>query len=380
MAKNPLLEIREHGQSVWQDYIRRKQTLSGELEKLIAEDGLRGQTSNPTYFEKAIAGSNDYDDALNALVQQGKDVDSIYEALAVEDIQAATDLFRPVYDSLQGADGFVSLEVSPELAHDTQATIEQARHLFAAVDRPNVMIKVPGTPASIPAIEQLISEGININVTLLFSLEAYERAANAYIAGLERYADGNGDLSRLASVASFFLSRVDTMVDRKLETLIRETEGSAAKAEMESLLGKTAVAQAKLAYARFKSLFGNPRFQALEEKGARVQRPLWASTGAKNPNYSDVMYIEPLIGPDTVNTVPPATMDAFRDHGLVAATLEKGLEEAQATLAALAEFGIDMDEVTDQLLDDGVSLFANSFRELMACISAQRTAILAPAG
>ncbi len=380
MAKNPLLAIREQGQSVWQDYIRRKQTLSGELEKRIAEDGLRGQTSNPTYFEKAIVGSNDYDGALEALVQQGKDVDSIYEALAVEDIQAATDLFRPVYDSLQGADGFVSLEVSPELAHDTQATIEQARHLFAAVDRPNVMIKVPGTPAGIPAVEQLISEGININVTLLFSQEAYEQAANAYIAGLERYADGNGDLSRLSSVASFFLSRVDTMVDRKLETLIRETDDSAAKAGMELLLGKTAVAQAKVAYARFKSLFGSPRFQALREKGARVQRPLWASTGAKNPNYSDVMYIEPLIGPDTVNTMPPAVMDAFRDHGLVASTLEKGLEEAQATLAALAEFGIDMDEVTDQLLDDGVRLFADSFRELMGRISGQRTAILATAG
>ena len=380
MALNPLAELHGQGQSVWQDYIRRKQTLSGELKKLIDEDGIRGQTSNPTYFEKAISGSNDYDDALKALAREGKSVDEIYEALAVQDIRDATDLFRPLYGSADGADGFVSLEVSPELAYETQATIEQARRLFASVDRPNVMIKVPGTPEGMPAIEQLISEGISVNVTLLFSLEAYEQAANAYIAGLVRYAEKNGgDLSRIASVASFFLSRVDTMVDRKLEALIRETEDPAARAGMEALLSKAAIAQAKLAYARFKSLFGSPRFQALRQKGARVQRPLWASTGTKNPNYSDVMYIEALIGPDTVNTVPPATLDAFRDHGVVAATLEKGLEEAQATIAALAEFGVDMDAVTDQLLEDGVKIFANSFRELMECISAQRTAALSAA-
>lgn len=376
MAMNPLLELRNHGQSVWQDYIRRKQTLFGELNKLIEQDGLRGQTSNPTYFEKAISGSNDYDEALRTLVQQGKSVDETYEALAVEDIQTATDLFRPVYDSLDGADGFVSLEVSPNLAHDTQATVEEARRLFAAVNRPNVMIKVPGTPEGMPAIEQLISEGINVNVTLLFSLDAYEQAVSAYIAGLERYAARNGDLSRTASVASFFLSRVDTLVDRKLEALVRATEDPAARAEMEALLGRAAIASAKLAYARFKSIFGSRRFQALREKGARVQRPLWASTSTKSPNYSDVMYIEPLIGPDTVNTMPPATLDAFRDHGVARLTLEEGLEEAEAALAGLAEFGIDMDEVTRQLLDDGVRIFANSFNQLMECISAQRTVIL----
>ncbi len=381
MATNPLLEIQKYGQSVWQDYIRRKQTRSGELTKIIQEDGIRGQTSNPTYFEKAISGSNDYDDAIKALAQQGKTVDEIYEALAVEDIQDATDLFRPLYDSVNGADGLVSLEVSPELAHDTQATIEQARRLFAAVSRPNVLIKVPGTPAGMPTIERLISEGINVNVTLLFALDAYEQAANAYISGLEKYAAKNGDVSRIASVASFFLSRVDTLVDRRLEVLIPETEDPAAKEEMEALLGKTATAQAKLAYARFKALFRSPRFQALAEKGARVQRPLWASTGTKNPNYSDVMYVEPLIGPDTINTMPPATIDAFRDHGRAAATLEEGAGEAEATLAALAEFGIDMDEVTQKLLDDGVKIFAKSFTDLMGCISGQRTAILAaPAG
>ena len=379
MASNPLLELQRQGQSVWQDYIRRKQTLSGELKRLIGEDGLRGQTSNPTYFDKAISGSHDYDDALRARAQEGRSVGEIYEALAVEDIQAAADLFRPVYDSLDGADGFVSLEVSPDLAHDTEATVEEAHRLFAAVNRPNAMIKVPGTPEGMLAIEQLISEGINVNVTILFSLDAYEQAANAYIAGLERWAAAGGDVSRVASVASFFLSRVDTLVDRRLEALIRETEDDAARAAMETLLGKAAIANAKLAYGRFKSIFGSPRFQALKEKGARVQRPLWASTGAKNPNYSDVMYIEPLIGPDTVNTMPPATLDAFRDHGIVRATVEEGLERAQATLAALARTGIDMDEVTAQLLDDGVKIFANSFHQLMDCISAQRTAILSGA-
>jgi transaldolase/glucose-6-phosphate isomerase len=379
MAGNPLLQLQECGQSVWQDYIRRKQTLSGELKRLIGEDGLRGQTSNPTYFEKAISGSHDYDDALRALAREGTSVVEIYEALAVEDIQAAADLFRPVYDSLDGADGFVSLEISPDLAHDTQATVDEARRLFAAVDRPNVMIKVPGTPAGMPAIERLISEGINVNVTLLFSLDAYEQAANAYIAGLERRAAAGGDLSRVASVASFFLSRVDTLVDRRLEALIRETEDDAARAGMESLLGKAAIANAKLAYARFKSIFGAPRFQTLKEKGARVQRPLWASTGTKSPNYSDVMYVEPLIGRDTVNTMPPATLDAFRDHGVVRPSLEEGLKEAEAALAALAEFGIDMDQATAQLLDDGVKTFANSFRQLIDCISAQRTTVLSGA-
>ncbi len=376
MAANPLRELERQGQSVWQDYIRRNQTLSGELKRLIEEDGLRGQTSNPTYFEKAISGSHDYDDALRALAQEGRSTGEIYEALAVEDIQAAADLFRPVYDSLDGADGFVSLEVSPDLAYDTQATVEEARRLFAAVDRPNVMIKVPGTPEGMPAIEQLIGEGVNVNVTLLFSLSAYEQAANAYVAGLERLAAAGGDVTRVASVASFFLSRVDTLVDHRLEALIRETEDDARRAGEEALLGKAAIANAKLAYARFKTIFGSQRFQALREKGARVQRPLWASTGTKSPSYSDVMYVEPLIGPDTVNTMPPATLDAFRDHGVVRPSLEEGLEEAEASLAALARFGIDMDEITAQLLEDGVKLFADSFHQLTDCISAQRTAIL----
>lgn len=377
MAKNPLLELQKYGQSVWQDYIRRKQTVSGELKKLIEEDGLRGQTSNPTYFHKSISGSEDYDDQMRDLAREGKSVDEIYEALAVTDIQLATDVFRSVYDSLDGADGFVSLEVSPELAYDTEATIEEARRLFSAVGRPNVMIKVPGTPQGMPAIEQLTSEGMNINVTLLFSLKAYEQAASAYIAGLERRAADGQDVSHVASVASFFLSRVDTLVDRKLEALIKETEDTDARQELENLLGKAAVAQAKLAYVRFKSLFGSPRFQSLKEKGARVQRPLWASTGAKNPNYSDVMYIEPLVGPDTVNTVPPATLDAFREHGVVrGVTIEEDVEEAETTLAKLAEFGIDMDEVTDKLLEDGVNLFAESFRELMEVIAAERAVVL----
>ncbi|MEX0800265.1 MAG: transaldolase [Dehalococcoidia bacterium] len=377
MPANPLKELRRYGQSVWQDYIQRSQTLSGRLKRLIEEDGISGQTSNPTYFDKAISDSDEYDDAIRALVEQGKDTAEVFEALAVEDIQMATDAFRPVYNSDPGADGFVSLEVSPNLAHDTEATIAEARRLFAAVDRPNVMIKVPGTPEGMPAIEQLTSEGININVTLLFSLAAYEQAARAYIAGLERYAEANGgDLSRIGSVASFFLSRVDVLVDGKLQTLIDETEDAAARKEMQALLGRAAVAQARLAYARFKSVFGEPRFQSLREKGARVQRPLWASTGTKNPAYSDVMYIEPLIGPDTVNTIPPATLDAFRDHGKVAPTLEQGVEEAERSLAALGEFGIDMDAVTDHLLDDGVRIFAKSFNDLIEGIEARRQAIL----
>jgi transaldolase/glucose-6-phosphate isomerase len=381
MASNPLLELQEQGQSVWQDYIRRDQNGSGELKRLIERDGLRGQTSNPTYFKQAITDSGLYDDAIAALVREGADVKAIYESLAIEDIQAATDLFRPVYDSMSGADGFVSLEVSPELANDTDATIEEARRLFAAVGRPNVMIKVPGTPAGMPAVEQLTSEGININITLLFSLEAYEQAAIAYIAGLERLAASQDDLSRPASVASFFLSRVDVLVDKKLEALIAAGGDAAAQDRLRSLRGKAAVAQAKLAYERFKSIFRTPRFDALRSKGARVQRPLWASTGTKNPEYSDIMYVEPLIGPDTVNTMPPATMDAFRDHGAVAQTLERGVDEAHATLKGLADAGIDMDAVTDQLLEDGVRIFAEAYRDLLAGIGERRSAIAAsPAG
>jgi transaldolase len=373
MASNPLLALQEQGQSVWQDYIRRDQNLSGELKRLIERDGLRGQTSNPTYFKQAISDSGNYDDAIAALVRDGADTHAIYETLAIEDIQAATDLFRPVYDSLNAADGFVSLEVSPELAHDTEATIAEARRLFAAVDRPNVMIKVPGTPAGVPAIEQLISEGININVTLLFSLDAYEQAATAYIAGMERHAATHDDLSRPASVASFFLSRVDVLVDKKLEGVPGERSAA--------LAGKAAVAQGKLAYQRFKSIFNTPRFDALRQKGARVQRPLWASTGTKNPAYSDVMYVEPLIGPDTVNTMPPATIDAFRDHGRVRLTIEEGLDEAHAAIASLEEAGISVDAVTDQLLEDGVRIFADAYRDLLAGIESRRSQIAAsPAG
>jgi transaldolase/glucose-6-phosphate isomerase len=377
MPANRLRELRKYGQSVWQDYIQRSQILSGDLARLIDADGISGQTSNPTYFDKAISESDEYEQAIKALVGEGKDASEIYESLAVEDIQMATDLYRAVYDSDPGADGFVSLEVSPNLAGDTEATIAEARRLFAAVNRPNVMIKVPGTPEGIPAIEQLTSEGININVTLLFSLEAYEQAARAYIAGLERYAEANrGDLSRIGSVASFFLSRVDVLVDKKLQVLIEESEDPATRKEIEALLGQAAVGQAKLAYVRFKAIFGEPRFQALREKGARVQRPLWASTGTKNPAYSDVMYVEPLIGPDTVNTIPPATLDAFRHHGKVSATLEEGVEEAQRKLAALEEFGIDMDAVTQELLDDGVRIFARSYNDLLDGIAAQRAALL----
>jgi transaldolase/glucose-6-phosphate isomerase len=353
------------GQSVWFDYIRRSFITSGELQALI-DQGVRGVTSNPTIFEKAIAGSTDYDVDLGRLVDDGKSVAEIYEALAMDDIAQAADLMRPVYEGADGADGFVSLEVSPTLAHDTAGTVADARRLFAALGRPNVMIKVPATPAGIPAIETLISEGINVNVTLIFSLAHYQAVAEAYIAGLEKLVAAGGDPARVASVASFFVSRVDTAVDRALDEM---GEGE--------LQGKIAIANAKLAYAYFCDAFGGPRWEVLAAQGARVQRPLWASTGTKNPHYPDTLYVDSLIGPHTVNTVPPATLQAFLDHGAVAATLEAGVDEARADLARLAELGLDLDAITQKLQDDGVAAFAKSFESLMASIAEKRDRLMA---
>jgi len=368
-ALNPLKELLNYDQSVWLDYIRRNLITTGELKRLIEEDGLRGMTSNPSIFEKAIAGSTDYTDFLNSL--QGKtdlDAKARYELLAIRDIQDATDLMRPVYDSAHRKDGFVSLEVSPYLANDTQGTIAEARRLWKAVGRDNVMIKVPGTPEGLPAIQQLVSEGMNINVTLLFAQEVYEQVAQAYIAGLEKYAASGGDVSRVASVASFFISRIDTLVDSILNDKLKATNDPAQQAQIKSLLGKVAIANGKLTYQRYLQIFSGPRWEALAKKGAQTQRVLWASTSTKNPNYRDVLYVEELIGKDTVNTIPPATFDAFRDHGKVRESLTENLEAAHETMETLPKVGISMKEVTDKLTKDGVKLFADAFDQLLAAV------------
>jgi transaldolase/glucose-6-phosphate isomerase len=364
---NPLRELQEQGQSVWLDYIRRSLIRSGELKRLVDDDGIRGVTSNPTIFEKAIAGSTDYDDALSAVLAKDakRDVQKLYEPLAIEDIRMAADVLRVVYDQTGGDDGYVSLEVSPHLAHDAQATISEAKRLKAAVDRPNVMIKVPATEAGIPAVEELIAANVNVNVTLMFSLGHYEAVAQAYLRGLQRCANP----SKVASVASFFVSRIDTAVDEALQ----ERTGPEAAA----LLGHIAIANAKVVYRRFLQIFSGEGFAALQQQGAKVQRPLWASTGTKNPRYSDVLYVENLIGPQTVNTLPPATIDAFRDHGRISgATVKEGLADADAALARLQGLGIDLDTITAKLQTDGVAAFAASFDQLMAALATKRKSLI----
>jgi transaldolase/glucose-6-phosphate isomerase len=358
-------ELAQLGQSIWYDNIRRALLNSGELADLI-QAGVSGVTSNPTIFEKAIVGSNDYDEAMHYLVATGKTADEIYEALVLEDIGRTADLLRPVYDRTAGGDGYVSLEVSPVLAHDTEATISEARRLFDALGRPNVMIKVPATPAGIPAIETLIADGINVNVTLIFSLEQYEAAAEAYISGLEQLAAKGGEVGQVASVASFFVSRVDTAVDRALE---EHPQGT-------SLQGKIAIASTKIAYAVFSQVFIGERWERLAAAGARVQRPLWASTSTKNLLYPDTLYVDNLIGPHTVNTIPPQTLLAFVDHGTVAPTLEDGVDKARDQLARLSELGVDLAAVTRKLLEDGVASFAKSFESLMYSIANKRERLL----
>ncbi|MFC2013551.1 bifunctional transaldolase/phosoglucose isomerase [Chloroflexota bacterium] len=368
---NAIQEALQQGQAFWLDYIRRGLIKSGEFHELIGQ-GISGVTSNPTIFEKAIVGSTDYDEAILALAKAGKDTRSIYEALAMEDIQTAADLLRPIYDQSSGLHGYVSLEVSPVLAHDTDGTIREANRLFAALDRPNVMIKVPATPEGIPAIRSLIGRGININVTLIFSLDMYRQVMEAYIAGIGDLVKQGRNTSNVASVASFFLSRIDTVVDALLEDRIRQGQE-----QLSDLLGKAAVANAEMAYHAFRETFDSERFAILKAGGARVQRPLWASTGTKNPAYSDVMYVESLIGPDTVNTVPLATIDAFLDHGRAVATLGLDSSEAEQTLVDLAGADIDMESVTAKLLTDGVRAFAESFDKLMAGIEDKKARLLA---
>jgi transaldolase len=363
MAQNPLVELATYGQSVWYDNIRRGLIASGELQRMIEQDNVTGVTSNPSIFEKAIAGSDDYREAIARLTAEGAGAEAIYEALAFEDIAATGDLLRPVYDRTQGDDGYVSIEVSPHLAHDLGGTIAEAKRIFATLGRPNVMIKVPATPAGLPAIAALIADGVNVNVTLIFAVDRYVQVTGAYLAGLgERVARGQS-LREVASVASFFVSRIDTLVDEWLER-----KGHARP----DLLGKAAIASARLVYARYQEIFGGDRFAALKAHGARVQRPLWGSTSTKNPAYSDVLYVEELIGPDTVNTVPHQTLQAFRDHGRAGLTLTRDVDAARTTLARLAELGLDMGEVTDRLQAQGVAAFARSFDRLMASIEAQR--------
>jgi transaldolase/glucose-6-phosphate isomerase len=372
---NPLVEVGKLGQSIWYDNIRRAMLDNGELAAKIKDDGLRGMTSNPTIFEKAIAGSTDYNEAMRGLVSAGKSVTEIYEALAIEDIQRACDLFKPVYESTTKLDGYVSLEVSPLLAHDTDGTIAEAKRLWAAVNRPNLMVKIPATPAGLPAITAVIAAGVNVNVTMIFAQGNYEAVADAFIKGLEQRAAAGESVAGIASVASVFVSRIDSAIDSQLELRARRSEDEKEKAHLTGLLGQAAIANAKLMYQAFKQIFGGARFAALKAQGATVQRPLWASTGTKNPQYSDVLYLDALIGPHTVNTVPPATYTAFRDHGNVALTLETGLDEAKAALAAIAELGIDLGAVCQQLQDDGVKAFADSFDSLMASVRSKQATL-----
>ena len=368
-AANPLQDLKKYGQSVWLDYIRRNLLTSGELKQLIEEDGLRGMTSNPAIFEKAIVGSTDYTDLLNSLAERNDlDAKARYEILAIRDIQDAADFLRPVYDSTKRRDGYVSLEVSPYLARDTKGTLAEARRLWKAVGRENIMIKVPGTAEGIPAFQQLISEGININVTLLFAQEVYEKVAEAYIAGLEQLAGRGGDVSKMASVASFFISRIDTLVDSKVNEKLKATKASEEEALLRSILGKFAIANGKLTYQRYLNIFSGPRWEKLAAKGGQTQRVLWASTSTKNPAYRDVIYVEELIGKDTVNTIPPATLDAFRDHGKLRESLTEDIEGAKKAMANLAKAGISMKEVTDRLTDEGVKLFADAFDKLLEAV------------
>jgi transaldolase/glucose-6-phosphate isomerase len=367
---NPLKELLNYGQSMWLDYIRRDLFTTGKLKQMIADDGLRGMTSNPAIFEKAIAESSLYDDMLKSLASRADlDTTARFEQIAIRDIQDAADTLRPVYDSSQFRDGYVSLEVSPYLARKTPETIAEARRLWKTVNRENVMIKIPGTAEGLPAIRTAIGEGININVTLLFAQEVYVEVAEAYIAGLEDLATRGGNLKKEAGVASFFISRIDSLVDGMIDGKLKTTTDSQPQALLKSLLGKVAIANGKLTYQRYQKIFSGPRWQALAAKGAQTQRVLWASTSTKNPAYRDVLYAEELIGPDTVDTMPPATIDAFRDHGRLRNSLTEDVSAAQKTMDDLAKAGISIKEVTDKLTDDGVKLFADAFDKLLAAVA-----------
>jgi transaldolase / glucose-6-phosphate isomerase len=374
---NPVKALEEHGQAVWLDFLARGFVAKGDLKKLIDTDGVKGVTSNPSIFEKAIGSSDEYDGAIGSALKKGdRPVAELFEHLAIEDIQHAADVLRPVYDQLKGADGFVSLEVSPYLAMDTKGTIAEAERLWKHVHRKNLMVKVPATPEGLPAIQHLIGEGISINITLLFSQKTYVQVAEAYLAGLEKYVAGGGDPSHVASVASFFVSRIDSAVDKQLDEKIARANDPSEKERLAALKGKVAIANAKLAYQEYKHLFSGARWDKLAEKGARPQRLLWASTGTKNKDYRDVLYVEELIGPNTVNTVPPATLDAFRDHGVPRDSLEENIEDAKHVLAELEKSGISLDAITAELVKDGVKLFADAADKLYGAVAHKRAVVL----
>ena len=364
---NPLKALEQQGQSVWLDYMRRNLVTSGELQRLIDNDGMKGLTSNPTIFQKAVEGSSDYDDLFREWAPRGAPAGEVFEALAVRDIGDAARVFRPVWERTRHRDGYCSIEVSPGLAHDTEGTVAEAHRLWKKLGVPNVMVKIPGTVEGVPAIEQCVAEGLNINITLLFSQDAYVAVAEAFIRGLEKRAARGEDVSESASVASFFVSRIDTLVEKTIAGR-EKTATPQQRALFDEVAGKVAIANAKQAYQKYKKLFSGPRWEALAKKGAKTQRVLWASTGTKNPKYSDVLYIDELIGPDTVNTIPPATLDAFRDHGKVRRTLDEGLDQADAVMRKLEQAGISMKAVTDQLVEEGVKSFSDSFQQLISAV------------
>ena len=378
MAKNGLQELHDVGQSIWLDSIDRRMLHDGELDRRIREDALTGMTSNPTIFEKALSSSTAYDDQITDAEDQGLTSWQLFELLETTDVRDACDRFAGVYSSTRGADGFVSIEISPGVSHDADAAVEEARRLWKTVDRPNVMVKVPGTVEGAVAVRRLIAEGVNVNITLLFAIQAHERVIEAYMAGLEDRIKARQPIDGLASVASFFVSRVDTEVDKRLDTLIAKAS-PAEKERLKMLKGRAAIANAKLAYRLFRQKFAGPRWEALAKQGARVQRPLWASTSTKNPEYRDVMYVEELIGPDTVDTMPPATIEAFRDHGAVDRTVDKKVAAAEGLIKEIEAVGIPMKDVTEKLLVDGIASFQKSFDELIAGLEA-KVGSLAPGG
>ena len=374
---NPLLQLKSYGQSVWYDTVDRAQLDNGLFKRMVDEDGIVGVTSNPTIFQKSISHGDVYDEQITQLVREGKNTSEIYEALAIRDIRTVADMMLPIYERANRQDGFVSLEVSPDLAHDTEASLAEARRFWKMVDRPNLMIKIPATPEGLPAIRQTLAEGLNINITLIFSIEDYRKVADAYISALEeRNAEGK-DISHIASVASFFVSRVDTLVDQLLENKIKVASDSAEQQKLKSLEGKAAIANARLVYQDFKRIFHSPRFESLKHSGAHVQRPLWASTSTKNPAYRDVLYAEELIGPDTVDTMPLETIENFSDHGRVRLSVEDNIQQARNELAELEKIGIHYDQVTKQLQDEGVQKFADSFHELFKGIEGKKQSIQA---
>ena len=378
MPKNRLQELHDVGQSIWLDSIDRRMLHDGELDRRIREDALTGMTSNPTIFEKALSSSTAYDDQITDAEDQGLTSWQLFELLETTDVRDACDRFAGVYSSTRGADGFVSIEISPGVSHDPDAAVEEARRLWKTVDRPNVMVKVPGSVEGAVAVRRLIAEGVNVNITLLFAIQAHERVIEAYMAGLEDRIKAGQPIDGLASVASFFVSRVDTEVDKRLDALIAKAS-PAEKDRLKMLKGRAAIANAKLAYRLFRQKFAGPRWEALAKQGARVQRPLWASTSTKNPEYRDVMYVEELIGPDTVDTMPPATVEAFRDHGAVDRTVDKKVAAAEGLLKEIEAVGIPMKDVTEKLLVDGIASFQKSFDELIAGLEA-KVGSLAPGG